>query len=131
MTRRLFVVACCVLFSATSMLAQSTTDKADPLSGTWTGEFVPPNATSGIAVTMELKFDGTKAVSGTLTGLPSPGDVKAGTFDPKTGALKLELGKTDNSAVLLVLEGSVANGTAKGRVTGEDGVGEFKLTKKA
>ena len=130
MTRRLFVVACCVLFSATSMLAQSTTDKADPLSGTWTGEFVPPSATSGVAVTMELKFDGKKAVSGTLTGLPSPGDVKAGTFDPTTGALKLELGKTDNSAVLLVLEGTVVNGTAKGRVSGEDGVGEFKITKR-
>jgi hypothetical protein len=124
------MVAWCVLFSATSMLAQSTTDKADPLSGTWTGEFVPPNATSGMAVTMELKFDGKKAVSGTLAGLPSPGDVKAGTFDPKTGALKLELGKQDDSAVLLVLEGSVVKGTAKGRVTGEDGVGEFKLTKK-
>jgi hypothetical protein len=130
MTRRILVVACSVLFSAASMLAQSSTDKADPVSGTWTGEFVPPNATGGIAVTMELKFDGTKAVSGTLTGLPSPGDVKTGTFDPKTGALKLELGKTENSAVLLVLEGTVVNGTAKGRVSGEDGVGEFKITKK-
>jgi hypothetical protein len=79
---------------------------------------------------MQLKFDGKTAVSGTLTGLPSPGDVKTGTFDPKTGALKLQLGKQDDSTVLLVLEGTVVNGTAKGRVTGEDGVGEFKITKK-
>jgi hypothetical protein len=125
----MFVVACGVLFSAASLLAQSSADKADPISGTWTGEFVPPSA-SGVPVTMELKFDGKSAVSGTFTGLPSPGDVKAGTFDPKTGALKLQLGKQDDSAVLLVLEGTVVNGTAKGRVTGEDGVGQFKIAKK-
>jgi hypothetical protein len=130
MTRRTLVVACCVLLLATSMLAQSSGEKADPLSGTWTGEFVPPNATSGIAVTLELKFDGKKAVSGTLTGLQSPGNVKSGTFDPKTGALKLELGKTDDPAVLLVLEGTVAKGAASGRVTGQDGIGEFKIAKK-
>jgi hypothetical protein len=130
MTRRTLAVACCVLLLATSMLAQSSGEKADPLSGTWTGEFVPPNATSGIAVTLELKFDGKNAVSGTLTGLQSPGNVKSGTFDPKTGALKLELGKTDDPAVLLVLEGTVAKGAASGRVTGQDGTGEFKIAKK-
>jgi hypothetical protein len=130
MTRRTLAVACCVLLSATSMLAQPSREKADPISGTWTGEFVPPNATSGIAVTLELKFDGKNAVSGTLTGLQSPGNVKSGTFDPKTGALKLELGKTDDPAVLLVLEGTVAKGAASGRVTGQDGIGEFKIAKK-
>ncbi len=130
MTRRMFAVACCLLFTVTSILAQAGAGQADPLTGTWTGEFVPPNARGGIAVTMELKFDDKTAVSGTLTGLPSPGDVKTGTFDPKTGALKLQLGKQDDSTVLLVLEGTVVNGTAKGRVTGEDGVGEFKITKK-
>ena len=130
MTRRMLAVPCCVLLLATSILAQPSREKADSISGTWTGEFVPPNATSGIAVTLELKFDGKSAVSGTLTGLQSPGNVKSGTFDPKTGALKLELGKTDDPAVLLVLEGTVAKGAASGRVTGQDGIGEFKIAKK-
>jgi hypothetical protein len=41
---------------------------------------------------MELKFDGKGKVSGGFSGLPNPGEVKAGTVSPKTGALKLELG---------------------------------------
>jgi hypothetical protein len=59
----------------------------------------------------------------------SAGDVKKGTFDPKTGALKLQLGKEGNSAVLLILEGTVAKGVAAGRFSGEMS-GEFKITKK-
>jgi hypothetical protein len=121
-------MACCVLLSATSIVAQSRGAKAkpDPLSGTWTGELAPPG---GVAVTMELKFDGKRAVSGTISGFSNPGEVKSGTFDPKTGALKLELGKTSDSAVLLVLEGTVVKGTATGRVSGEV-TGDFKLAKK-
>ena len=78
---------------------------------------------------MELKFDRKREVSGTFSGFPSPGEVKAGTFDPKTGALRLELGKQGESAVLLILEGTIIKGTATGRFTGER-TGEFKLTKK-
>ena len=130
MTLRWFVVVCCLLLSSPLMLGQSRDAKADPLTGTWTGEFVPPNATSGIPVTMELKFDGKKSVSGTFEGLPEPGEVKTGTYDPKTGALKLELGKRDGPAVLLTLEGTVEKGKATGRVTGDEGIGEFRLAKK-
>jgi hypothetical protein len=36
-------------------------------------------------ITVTMKFDGKSAVSGTITGPPSPGVIKAGTFDPKTG----------------------------------------------
>jgi hypothetical protein len=131
MTRRTFMAACCaVLLCAPSMLAQSRGATADPLSGTWKGELNVPNAQAPVTVTLELKFDGKRAVTGTFSGLPSPGDVKTGTFDPKTGALKLELGKTGDSEVRLVLEGTVVKGTATGRVTGEAGPGEFKIAKK-
>ncbi len=130
MIRRQFVIACCVLLSATSMFAQSTDAKAkaDPISGTWKGELVPQNASSGMPVTMELKLDGKNAVTGTVSGFPNPAEVKTGTFDPKTGALKLQLGKKGDGAVLLTLEGSVVKGTATGRFTGED-TGEFKIVK--
>lgn len=84
---------------------------------------------SAVSITMQLKFDGKRAVSGTFTGLPTPGDVKAGTFDPKNGALKLDLGKQGEQAVLLVLEGTVAEGTATGHFTGEE-TDVFKLTRK-
>jgi hypothetical protein len=131
MTRRWFVVACCMLLSATAIFAQSGDAKAkpDPLSGTWTGEMVPDNG-GRITITMALKFDGKSAVTGTFSGLPNPGDVKTGTFDPKTGALKLQLGKQGEDAVLLVFEGTVAKGAATGHFTGEV-TGDFKLAKKA
>ena len=129
MTRRRLMLACCALLCATSLFAQSKGAKTDPLTGTWTGELVLTGDSRVVKVTMELKFDGKSAVSGTVSGLPNPADVKAGTFDPKSGALKLQLGKTSDSAVLLSLEGSVAKGTAAGRFTGDES-GDFKLTKK-
>jgi hypothetical protein len=130
MTRRGLLVACGVLLSATLTFAQSRGAKTDPITGTWTGQLNPSGAPRSVAVTMELKFDGKKTVTGTFTGLPNPGDVKAGTFDPKTGALKLELGKKGDNEVRLVLEGTLVKGVATGRLSGEAGPGEFKITKK-
>jgi hypothetical protein len=134
MTRRLLVVFCCVMLIAATTFAQARSGKsakADPISGTWTGTLTPQNAPGPMSVTMELKFDGKSAVTGTASGLPNPADVKAGSsFDPKSGALKMQLGKTSDSAVLLVLEGTVVKGTASGKVNGDGGAGEFKITKK-
>ena len=128
MTRRLVAIACCVLLCAATSGAQTRGAKPGPLSGTWTGELSPhPERT--IAVTMQLKFDGKGAVTGTVSGLPNPADVKKGTFDSKTGGLKLELGKVGESAVLLVLDGKVEKGVASGQVSG-DGSGTFKIAKK-
>jgi hypothetical protein len=129
MTRRWFVVACWLVLSATSIAAQSRRATADPISGTWTGELVPRNASDGIPITMELKFDGKRAVSGPVSGLPNPAEVKTGTFDPKTGALKLQLGKKGDGAILLMLDGTVVKGKATGRVGGEIS-GDFKIAKK-
>jgi hypothetical protein len=83
-----------------------------------------------VNITLALKFDGKGAVSGTFSGLPSPGDVKGGTFNPKTGALRLELGKKGNPEVLIILEGTVVKGAASGRVSGGEGPGDFKIAKK-
>jgi hypothetical protein len=133
MTQRTIALVCCVLLSAMTALAQSRgakSEKADPLTGTWTGELAPQSAPEPVRVTLELKFDGKSAVTGTISGLPNPGDVKKGTYDPKTGALKLQLGKTAEPAVLLTLEGTVTKGTAAGHVSGDGGSGEFKLSKK-
>ena len=93
--RHLFTGGCAMLF-ATALLAQNT----DPVSGTWTG-LIGPGTSPTFAVTLELKFDGKSAVSGTVAGFPTPGEVKSGTFDPATGALKLQLGETGNTQVML------------------------------
>ena len=128
MMKRLIAIAVCVLLSAPLTLAQSRGAKPDHVSGTWTGELSIEDRTR--SVTFDLKFDGTSKVTGTFTGLPRPGDVKAGTFDPKTGALKLELGVEGDSAVRLTLEGTLAKDKAAGRVSGE-GTGTFTLARAA
>jgi hypothetical protein len=127
----LVLIACLLMPSAPlTQTAARAAAKADPVTGRWTGELSPNSIDRTIDVTFELKFDGKQAVSGTFKGMPNPGDVKIGTFDPKTGALKLQLGKVGESSVLIVLEGKVVKGTATGQLSGEVGDGAFKLTRK-
>ena len=129
MMSKTVVWACVLLALATSLSAQTRKAPADPISGTWTGELVLASRDRTLPVTLELKFDGKKAVTGTVSGLPNPGDVKEGTFDPKSGSLTLRLGRQSDPAVLLVLEGTVAKGVASGKFTGDES-GEFKIAKK-
>ena len=128
MTRRSFLACCSAVVIVCATVVPFRAATADPLTGTWTGELVLQGG-EPTPVTMELKFDGKQAVSGTMTGLPSPAEVKTGTFDPKTGALVLRLGKKDGDAVLLVFEGTVAKGAATGHFSGE-ATGEFKIARK-
>jgi polyisoprenoid-binding protein YceI len=128
MTSRFVAFVVVVLLGAAPALAQSRGAKSDPVTGAWAGELKVDDDTRSIV--MDLEFDGTSKVTGTFTGMPRPGDVKAGTFDPKTGALKLELGIQGDSAVRLTLEGTLAKDKAAGRVTGEAS-GTFTLAKKA
>src|SRR5262249_57366303 len=82
-----------VLLSSISMFAQSSGASADPLTGTWKVE----DGSGGLA----LKFDGKGVVSGLVNpSSSSPGEIKTGTFDPKTGALKLE-GEIDRKSTRL------------------------------
>jgi hypothetical protein len=129
MKRGGFVVCWLLLLATLSAAPQARGAKSDPISGTWTGALAPDGSSSPVGVTFQLKLDAENEVSGTFTGLPSPGDVKKGTFDPKSGALKLQLGKTGEDAVLLILDGTVAKGVATGHFSGEMG-GDFKLSRK-
>ena len=130
MKRLPFVVLLIGLFTAVPAFAQSKDAKSDPVSGTWAGELQLGHASGAYEIEMVLKFDGSSAVTGTFTGLPSPGDVKKGTFDPKTGALKLQLGKTGNDAVLITMEGTVAKNKATGKVDADGGAGTFSLSRR-
>jgi hypothetical protein len=127
MFTRLFAIAVCVLVSASPMLAQSRGAKPDAVSGNWTGDMDMGDRSRAIA--LDLKFDGKSKVTGTFTGMSNPGDVKSGSYDPTTGALKLDLGIKGDTEVRLTLEGTVAKDKASGRVSGE-ATGEFKLARK-
>jgi hypothetical protein len=131
MPRKMLIVLCSVLLFATATAAQSGGSRADPVSGTWKGTLDVPMSSDPVEVTLELKFDGKSKVSGTFTGLQRPGDVKIGTFNPATGALKLQLGRAGESAVLIILDGTLEKGVATGAVTGEGGDGKFKIAKQA
>ena len=123
MTLRHLITGSCVMFSAATLFAQ------DPVTGTWTGHIGPGTAPQ-YAVTLDLKFDGKSAVTGTVSGFPTPGDVKSGTFDPATGALKLQLGETGNTQVMLEIEGTIVLGSVTGRgLAGGSETGTFKFTK--
>lgn len=128
MTRRALVTLFGVLLAVTSTSAQSKPAASDPLTGIWSGYLGAEGGADGQPVTLTLKFDGKRAVTGTIDGFSNPGNVKAGSFDPKTGAVKLELGKTDDKVVLITLEGTVAKGEIAGKVAGEVN-GKFVLKK--
>ena len=97
--KSLFFV-CCVLWAVVSVTAQSVTDV---VSGTWTLE----SGSGGLA----LKFDGKRVASGLVNpSSASPGEIKTGTFDPQTGALKLEgeIKGPDGAQRHFVIEGQLA-----------------------
>ena len=100
----------------------------DPVTGSWKAELTPTGG--GVRrVTMELRFDG-RSVAGTVTGMPEPGDVKNGTYDPVKKSLTLPMGPTDGTAALLTLTGTLVNGVATGTAIGTGGTeGTFILTR--
>jgi DinB family protein len=130
MKLRNLLIACYLLVSAVSLAAQSGEAAADPISGTWTGS-MGPSETDRHPINVELKFDGKASISGTITGPPYPGDIKTGTFDPRTGALKLEVVVRNDDRTGVVFEGTVVQGTATGRVMFNNQAGTFIITKGA
>src|SRR5690349_7003325 len=106
MKLKTLLLICFVLSSAVSLAAQSGGTTADPVSGTWKRD----NGGGGL----ELKFDGKGAVSGLVNpDSQTPGEIKTGTFDPKTSALTLEgdIKGPDGSMHHFLIEGKVAQST--------------------
>lgn len=127
MNLRSLVVACCVLFSAASTLAQSGSAAADSISGRW--------GSDGLTF-LELKSDGKGAVSGTAIWRDGRSHedraaIKTGTFDPKTGAFRLvgEAKKPDGAVVQYVIESKVDKDTVAGTFDFGNEKGEFKFTR--
>jgi len=121
----LLISCCLLLFAAQSAVGQT----ADPLSGTWKGE-MGPNGGPRFPITMQLKFDGTATVSGTIEGGGNLAQISSGTYNPQTKALKLQVdvpgdGNTDK----FVFDGTISGVTAKGSVAGKGQTGDFQVTK--
>jgi hypothetical protein len=118
---------------AIPMLAQQK-NAADPISGTWTGDW-GPNAGDRNTVTVDMKSDG-KAVTGTVhsVNFQRPDvPLQKSTFDAKTGAIHMEAevpGQRGAAPVHFVIDGKVDKGTMSGSWNHGNSKGDFKLTKK-
>jgi hypothetical protein len=126
MQKRPFYLACLLICLAVMpALAQS----ADPLSGTWTGDW-GPTATHRNPVTVELKWDG-KALTGVVNPGPQAVALLKASFDPKTGAVNFEADADNHGAkVHFVIQGKVEKGTMTGSWNHDNRKGDFRITKK-
>lgn len=124
MNRRSFLLACALL-AVPPVLAQEAND---PVTGSWGRNGLPY---------LELKFDGKKTVSGTAIwragdgGYEDRAPIKTGTFDPETGALRLEgEAKTPDGEVRkYLIEGKVDKDTVSGTFKFGERSGEFRFSK--
>ena len=129
MKLKVFGVALVMLSLAlTASVGAQTT--ADPLSGTWAGDW-GPSASDRNTVTVELKWDG-KALSGTVNPGPSATALQKTTFDAKTGAVHMEADAKNykGEAVHFVIDGKVEGATMKGKWNHGASKGDFKITRK-
>ena len=130
MSLRRVVITSFLLVAVGTVFAQTPQTPGttiDPISGTWTGDIGLTDA-NRFPVTFELKYDG-KAIAGSVKG-PGTARLKAGTFDPTTDALRLELDVDDDGKPSpFIFEGIAVNGVATGRVSGNNQVGTFKLAR--
>lgn len=119
MKTRTVLVALCAWMSP----AAPWTQPADPISGSWGSPGMPY---------LELKFDGTRTVSGTAifrrAGQETRAPVRTGTFDPATRAFRLEgeRERPDGVKVNYVIEGKVDGDTMTGTL---DGVTKLSFTR--
>ncbi|MEP7273108.1 MAG: hypothetical protein ABI882_16535 [Acidobacteriota bacterium] len=122
-------IACSLLMPLSSIFAQSAGVAADAISGTWKGSMGAGGTdVRRTPITVELKLDSKSGLSGTVTGPPQPGEIKTGSFDVTTGALKFEVTVSGNPNPF-VFEGTVAMGTVTGRITVGSNGGLFNISK--
>jgi len=126
MKLNILAFACGLFLCVPSAGAQTPAAPADPVSGTWTGSMA--RDTDGMPLTITLKFDGT-SLTGTVTGPPTPGMIRTGTFDKASGALKFDVEVQDPSKTVVTFEGKVVNDKATGTVSMGGQTGKFTLTR--
>jgi len=103
---------------------------ADPLTGTWSGEW-GPSAERQTEVVLNLKWDGT-----TLTGIVDPErrglELKKSSFDAKTSAIHMEVDAPMSGGEMdhYTIDGKVDGKSMRGTWTRRSGSGDFKVTKK-
>jgi hypothetical protein len=101
---------------------------ADPLSGTWTGDW-GPSAEHRNPVTLELAWDGA-SLTGTVNPGPNAIALATASFDPATSSVTMEADAENfrGEAVHYMIEGQVEGNMMSGTWTHDDQEGTFSLT---
>ena len=115
-----------VLFGHVSVA--SARQKADPLTGTWKGDW-GPSPTDRNAVILELKWNG-KTLTGTVNPGPEAIAVEKASFDPQTMKIHLEATKTSPNFVYVV-DGVVEKDKITGSWSRPNRKGDFQVTREA
>ena len=135
--RRTLVVICllaCVAIALPIIAQQKNAAPADPLSGTWTGDW-GPNAGDRNQVSVDLKLAGT-AVTGTVHSInPKRDDVALtkSTYTATGNKVHLEAEAKNpggGPAIHYVIDGTLAGASMSGSWNHDAKKGDFKLTKK-
>jgi hypothetical protein len=123
-----FLAALLVLSGCSS--TTTSTAAADPISGTWVGEW-GPSPSRQTEVTVELKWDGT-TLKGTVDPDRTPFELSKASFDPKTNAVRMELDGPNSRREMVhyVIEGKVTGTTMSGTFDRAGEKGTFKIHKK-
>jgi hypothetical protein len=131
MKLKAFALFCLMIALATGVVFAQAKKAADPVSGTWVGDW-GPSASDRNQVTVDLKYDG-KALTGTVNPGPNAVPLTKTSFDPATGAVHMEADAKNprgGAAIHYVIDGKVANGTMSGSWNHDNRKGDFKITKK-
>ena len=128
MPMRFFVWVC--LMACSAVTASAFAQGADPLTGTWTGDWGPTPSDRN-RVTVQLKWDG-KALTGTVNPGPDAIALQNSTFDSKTGAVHMEADARGygGRSFHYVIDGKVDKNTMTGSWNHDNRKGDFKITKK-
>ena len=115
------LVATILLGGTVPLAAQS-----DPISGTWAGD-IGLDLVNRLPLKFELKLEGAASLTGSITS-QAPATFKTGSFDATTGAIRIELVRTDGGTPF-ILEGTAISGVATGRVSDGTRTGSFRLAR--
>jgi hypothetical protein len=121
----------CLVIAAPAVAQQQRGAAADPLTGTWAGDW-GPNASDRNQVTVDLKWDG-KALTGVVkTANRQETTLQKSTFDPATGTVRMMTTATarGGATVTYTIEGKLANNVMTGSWNHDAVKGDFRITRK-